>query len=200
MMTCKLVEKPSFTEQAAVLKIKQCKEVGTLLMLKKHVRKQHRYGCSRAYHDLDEFEIVVPGVKGDTLAKIMKGFSRSFVRGGHGGYRFDYSIEEREIDLEAIVRQEERGRVKQKLNELRGEMTAIELRLSDERKRHWNELRVLTGDLKDTRQRLRILDREHKHRTANLQDRIEVMNHKLKELEAPLLTILLRRFKRFVSS
>ena len=90
--------------------------------------------------------------------------------------------------------------MKQKLNELRGEMTAIELRLSDERKRHWNELRVLTGDLKDTRQRLRILDREHKHRTANLQDRIEVMNHKLKELEAPLLTILLRRFKRFVSS
>jgi len=196
MITYKLPDQPSFTEQAAVLVIKRCKEVGVLLMLKQYIRKQHKYGCCRAYSDIDAFEIIVPGVDPGTLSKVMKRFSRSFYNGGHGGYPISFDIQERELDMEEIVRNEERCLLKQEITQHQEKVASIELRLSQERKRHLNEQRLLTSDLKLSRQKLRSLEREHQQRSASLMMKLDSMQDRLQELEAPLLTIIIRRLKQ----
>ena len=196
MIAYKLPDQPSLTERAAVLDIKQCKEMGVLLMLKQYIRKQHKFGCCRAYSDPDNFEIIVPGVDPATLAKVMKRFSRSFFNGGHGGYRLSFDIQERELDMEEIVRNEERCLLKQEISKHKEKVASIELRLSDERKRHYQELRLLTSDLKVSRQQLRSLEREHQQRSESLMIKLESMQGRLQELEAPLLTIIIRRIKQ----
>jgi len=68
--------------------------------------------------------------------------------GGHGGYRWNYKIEQRDIDLEPFIRKDERENVKTEIENLKQEKTRLEQKWSVNKKEYENKLRELRENLK----------------------------------------------------
>ena len=99
-------------------------------------------------------EVYVFGAERKDVQQAVEGFERGLSTSGHGGYRISYEIEEREIDIEETIRQEERTKNKLDIEELNSKIGELEQKWSKERKEFETEIEVLRDDNKKLQKKL----------------------------------------------
>ena len=154
MKTIKLKKDKTLSEKAIVIKILQSKGVGDVLSIKNHIRHQHHIKFDRTYCDKGAMEVYVFGAERKDVQQAVEGFERGLGKAGHGGYRISYDIEEREIDIEETIRQDERTKNKLEIDGLNKRIAELEHKWSKEKNGFESIIKELQEDKKKLQEKL----------------------------------------------
>ena len=194
-----LNHRSSLVEKAVVVKIKQSKGVGDVFKIKDHLQKQHHLDYNRIYCDTQQHEVCVLGCEMGEVEQIMQGFARGLSLGGHGGYRWNYKLEHRDINLEPLIRADEQRKIKEQIDSSKKERARLENKWSLDKKDYEDRIADLEQKVKDSQDRLERTEWLHFEDMKKELDQKELLEEKLQEYDVTLYKLIIRRMKSYFS-
>ena len=95
-------EKP-ILEKVIVVKVLQSKGYGDLVKIREHLRHQKHIVCQNISLDKENMEVLITGSNKKDIERAINWHAKGMRNAGHGGYRINFEILEREITLEEII-------------------------------------------------------------------------------------------------
>lgn len=122
---------PSGVEKKTVLVKIKTSSIGSVYVVKKLLNAYLETYDSITI-DSDEKRIIIDGSSKDDVERVMKVHSRGLSVGGHGGYRFSYSIDEATVNLEDIIKhqKDEITKLTEDNNRLKNEIGKLQRKFS----------------------------------------------------------------------
>ncbi len=191
----KLEPKKITLEKVVVVKILQSKGYGDLLKIRDHLRHQKHIKCENITLCKEEMEVLITGSNKKDIEKAINWHAKGLRNAGHGGYRINFKVDEREITLEEIITRKVEDECEEKIKEMKEDMNELEAKWSKNRKGMRHTIDKFSGKIRKQDSKIVSLQKEK----TKLDDNMSNIRKKLKTYQIPFYKIGWRRFKQLVS-
>jgi|TARA_B110000438_G_scaffold177987_1_gene170092 hypothetical protein len=181
--------------KVVVVKILQSKGYGDLLKIRDHLRHQKHIKCENITLYKEEMEVLITGSNKKDIEKAIHWHAKGLRNAGHGGYRINFKVEEREITLEEIVKKKLKTEFEEKIKEMKEDRNELEAKWSKNRKGMRHTIDKFSGKIRKQDSKIVSLQKEK----TKLDDNMSNIRMKLKTYQIPFYKIGWRRFKQLVS-
>ena len=120
-------EKDSYEKKIIVVSL-DVKELGSLFALH-DVLPSYIEKYEKMYRNNEKKELLIEGSTMPDVRTGMRKWGNGMAVGGHGGYRFNYNIEEKRIDTIENVKNEIRANYQDRINELEREIEKLKKKI-----------------------------------------------------------------------
>lgn len=176
-------------------KVLQSKGFGDLLKIRDHLRHQKHIKCENITLYKEEMEVLITGSNKKDIEKAIHWHAKGLRNAGHGGYRINFKVEEREITLEEIVKKKLKTEFEEKIKEMKEDRNELEAKWSKNRKGMRHTIDKFSGKIRKQDSKIVSLQKEK----TKLDDNMSNIRMKLKTYQIPFYKIGWRRFKQLVS-
>ena len=187
-------EKP-ILEKVIVVKVLQSKGYGDLLKIRDHLKHQKHIKCENITLDKENMEVLITGSNRKDIERAIGWHAKGMRNAGHGGYRINFKVTEREITLEEIVRKKLENDFEEKRKEINGQKKELEAKWSKNKKEMSRTIDKFSGKIR--KQDLEIDELWKKN--GKIKNRLNYVENELKTYHVPAYKIVWRRFKELVA-
>jgi len=195
MRKVKLVDTKPAANKVVIVKVLQSKGFGDLLKIRDHLKHQKHIKCENMSLDKERMEVLITGSNRKDIERAIGWHAKGMRNAGHGGYRINFEVLEREITLEEIVRKRLETKLREKVKEINGERKELEAKWSKNKKGMSRTIDKFSGKIR--KQDLKIT--EFKKDKYELEKNLNLIGKKLKTYQIPAYKIVWRRFKELVA-
>ena len=182
-------------DKIIVVKVLQSKGFGDLLKIRDHLKHQKHIKCENMSLDKENMEVLITGSNQKDIERAIGWHAKGMRNAGHGGYRINFEVLEREITLEEIVRKRLETELREKVKEINGERKELEAKWSKNKKGMSRTIDKFSGKIR--KQDLKIT--EFKKDKYELEKNLNLIGKELKTYQIPAYKIVWRRFKELVA-
>ena len=195
MRKVKLVDTKPAANKVVIVKVLQSKGFGDLLKIRDHLKHQKHIKCENMSLDKERMEVLITGSNREDIERAIGWHAKGMRNAGHGGYRINFEVLEREITLEEIVRKRLETELREKVKEINGERKELEAKWSKNKKGMRRTIDKFSGEIR--KQDLKIT--EFKKDKYELEKNLNLIGKELKTYQIPAYKIVWRRFKELVA-
>ena len=195
MRKVKLVDTKPAANKVVIVKVLQSKGFGDLLKIRDHLKHQKHIKCENMSLDKERMEVLITGSNREDIERAIGWHAKGMRNAGHGGYRINFEVLEREITLEEIVRKRLETELREKVKEINGERKELEAKWSKNKKGMSRTIDKFSGKIR--KQDLKIT--EFKKDKYELEENLNLIGKELKTYQIPAYKIVWRRFKELVA-
>ena len=195
MRKVKLVDTKPAANKVVIVKVLQSKGFGDLLKIRDHLKHQKHIKCENMSLDKERMEVLITGSNRKDIERTIGWHAKGMRNAGHGGYRINFEVLEREITLEEIVRKRLETELREKVKEINGERKELEAKWSKNKKGMSRTIDKFSGKIR--KQDLKIT--EFKKDKYELEKNLNLIGKELKTYQIPAYKIVWRRFKELVA-
>jgi len=195
MRKVKLVDTKPAANKVVIVKVLQSKGFGDLLKIRDHLKHQKHIKCENMSLDKERMEVLITGSNRKDIERAIGWHAKGMRNAGHGGYRINFEVLEREITLEEIVRKRLETELREKVKEINGERKELEAKWSKNKKGMSRTIDKFSGKIR--KQDLKIT--EFKKDKYELEKNLNLVGKELKTYQIPAYKIVWRRFKELVA-
>ena len=187
-------EKP-ILEKIVVVKVLQSKGFGDLLKIRDHLKHQKHMKFGNIALDKEKMEVLITGSKRKDVERAIDWHAKGMRNAGHGGYRINFEVLEREITLEKIITKKVEIECEEKIKEINNECKKREEKWAKNKKGMSYTIGKFSGKIR--KQDLEIT--ELKKDKNELEKNLNLVGKELKTYQIPAYKIVWRRFKELVA-
>ncbi len=195
MRKVKLDDTKPAPNEVVIVKVLQSKGFGDLLKIRDHLKHQKHIKCENIALDKENMEVLITGSNREDIERAISWHAKGMRNAGHGGYRINFEVLEREITLEEIVRKRLETKLREKVKEINGERKELEAKWSKNKKGMSHTIDKFSGKIR--KQDLKIA--EFKKDKYELEKNLNLIGKELKTYQIPVYKIIWRRFKELVA-
>ena len=134
MRKVKLDDTKAAANKVVIVKVLQSKGFGDLLKIRGHLKHQKHIKCENMSLDKEKMEVLITGSNKKNIERAIDWHAKGMRNAGHGGYRINFKVTEREITLEEIVRKKLKNEFEEKIKEMNGQRKELEAKWSKNKK------------------------------------------------------------------
>jgi hypothetical protein len=191
----RLEEEKTTSQKVVVVKILQSKGFGDLLKIRDHLKHQKHIRCENISLDKENMEVLITGSNRKDIEKAISWHAKGMRNAGHGGYRINFKVTEREITLEEIITKKVEAVCEEKIKEINNECKKREEKWAKNKKGMITNIIKFGGKIR--KQDLKIT--EFKNDKYELEKNLNLIGKELKTYQIPAYKIVWRRFKELVA-
>ena len=191
----KLKEEKDPVQKVIVVKVLQSKGYGDLVKIRDHLRHQKHIVCQNISLDKENMEVLITGSNKKDIERAINWHAKGMRNAGHGGYRINFEILEREITLEEIITKKVEIECEEKIKEINNECKKREEKWAKNKKGMIANISKFSGKIR--KQDLKIT--ELKKDKYELKKNLNLVGKELKTYHIPTYKIVWRRFKELVA-
>ena len=139
--------------------------------------------------------MLITGSNKKDIERAINWHAKGMRNAGHGGYRINFKVTEREITLEEMVRKKLENEFEEKVKEMNSERKELEVKWSKNKKGMSRTIDKFSGKIR--KQDLKIT--EFKKDKYELEKNLNLIGKELKTYQIPAYKIVWRRFKELVA-
>ena len=192
----KLEEEKMQPLKVVVVKILQSKGFGDLLKVRDHLKHQKHIKCENMTLDKENMEVLITGSNKKDIERAINWHAKGMRNAGHGGYRINFKVTEREITLEEMVRKKLENEFEEKVKEMNSERKELEVKWSKNKKGMSRTIDKFSGKIR--KQDVKI-DKLWK-KNNKIKKYLNGVENELGTYHIPAYKIVWRRFKEFVGN
>ena len=157
-----------FIKKFVVVTLKQNNHKSQLHALRHYLSKH--MNPNNISIDLNNMEILIENLPLKSVWKFVNKYKRGLSYGGHGGYRFEVNVTEREVNLvERLANvKAQRDALEQELESERQEKVRLEEKWGDDRQGYKRGIETLSGRLKQRKAEIKGLEKEMEEITTEM--------------------------------
>ena len=187
-------EKPAL-DKIVVVKVLQSKGFGDLLKIRDHLKHQKHMKFGNIALDKEKMEVLITGSNRKDVERAIDWHAKGMRNAGHGGYRINFEVLEREITLEEIITKKVEIKCEEKIKEINNECKKREEKWAKNKKGMIANISKFSGKIR--KQDLKIT--ELKKDKYELKKNLNLVGKELKTYHIPAYKIVWRRFKELVA-
>ena len=187
-------EKPAL-DKIVVVKVLQSKGFGDLLKIRDHLKHQKHMKFGNIALDKENMEVLITGSNKKDIERAIDWHAKGMRNAGHGGYRINFEVLEREITLEEIITKKVEIKCEEKIKEINNECKKREEKWAKNKKGMSYTIGKFSGKIR--KQDLEIT--ELKKDKYELKKNLNLVGKELKTYHIPAYKIVWRRFKELVA-
>jgi len=187
-------EKP-ILEKIVVVKVLQSKGFGDLLKIRDHLKHQKHMKFGNIALDKEKMEVLITGSNRKDVERAIDWHAKGMRNAGHGGYRINFEVLEREITLEKIITKKVEIECEEKIKEINNECKKREEKWAKNKKGMIANISKFSGKIR--KQDLKIT--ELKKDKYELKKNLNLVGKELKTYHIPAYKIVWRRFKELIA-
>jgi len=187
-------EKPAL-DKIVVVKVLQSKGFGDLLKIRDHLKHQKHIKCENMALDKEKMEVLITGSNRKDIERAIDWHAKGMRNAGHGGYRINFKVTEREITLEEIVRKKLENEFEEKVKEMNDQNKELEVKWSKNKKGMSYTIDKFSGKIR--KQDLEIDELCKKN--SKIKKHLKYVENELETYHVPAYKIVWRRFKELVA-
>ena len=191
----RLEEEKTISQKVVVVKILQSKGFGDLLKIRDHLKHQKHIKCENMSLDKERMEVLITGSNREDIERAIGWHAKGMRNAGHGGYRINFKVIEREITLEEMVRKKLENEFEEKVKEMNSERKELEVKWSKNKKGMSRTIDKFSGKIR--KQDLEIDELWKKN--GKIKNHLNYVENELKTYHVPAYKIVWRRFKELVA-
>ena len=183
------------SQKVVVVKILQSKGYGDLLKIRDHLKNQKHIRCENISLDKVNMEVLIIGPNRKEIEKAIEWHAKGMRNAGHGGYRIDFRITEREITLEEIIRKKCEAEFEEKVKEMNDDRKELEETWAKNKKRMSRTIDKFSGKIRKQDLEIEELGRNN----SKIEKYLNYVEKELETYHIPVYKIVWRKFKELVA-
>ena len=185
---------PAFDKIVSV-QVLQSKGFGDLLKIRDHLKHQKHIKYRDITLDKENMEVLITGSNRKDVERAIDWHAKGMRNAGHGGYRINFEVLEREITLEKIITKKVEIECEEKIKEINNECKKREEKWAKNKKGMIANISKFSGKIR--KQDLKIT--ELKKDKYELKKNLNLVGKELKTYHIPAYKIVWRRFKELIA-
>ena len=195
MRKVKLVDTKPAANKVVIVKVLQSKGFGDLLKIRDHLKHQKHIKCENMSLDKERMEVLITGSNREDIERAIGWHAKGMRNAGHGGYRINFEVLEREITLEEIVRKRLETELREKVKEINGERKELEAKWSKNKKGMSRTIDKFSGKIRKQDLEIEELGRNNR----KIEKHLNYVEKELETYHIPAYKIVWRKFKELVA-